>query len=122
MAIPDWPTGVPSIPLLDSHSIDPFLAPIKTEMNQGNIRLRSRPGDDTSIVTQTVPMTKAQYDTLVAWGKSTIGNWTGRFKVKVWLGSSCAVRVCQFEDGAPKPSSFSASRIAVRMSFRVAGS
>mgnify|MGYP001071799688 CR=1 FL=1 len=122
MAIPDWPAGVPSMPLLDSHRIEPFLPPTKTEMNQANIRLRFRPGDDTSIVTQTVAMTKAQYDTLVTWGKSTIGNWTGRFKVKVWFGSSCALRVCQFEDGAPKPSSFSANRIAVRMTLRVAGS
>lgn len=122
MAIPDWPADVPSIPLLDSHSIEPFLPPIKTTMDGGNVRLRSRPGDDTSIVMQTVAMTKAQYDTLVTWGKNTIGNWTGRFRVKVWLGSSCAVRVCQFEDGAPKPSSFSAKRIAVRMTLRVAGS
>lgn len=120
MAVPDWPAGVPFMPLLDSHSIDPMLAPIRTEMEQGNIRLRSRPGDNVAIVQQSVAMTRAQYDALVTWGKGTIGNWTGRFRVNVWLGSSCAIKVCQF-DGAPKPSKFSANRISVAMSLRVYG-
>jgi hypothetical protein len=120
MAVPDWPAGVPSLPLLESHSIDPMLAPIRTEMEQGNMRRRARPGDDVAVVQQSVAMTKAQYDTLVAWGKSTIGNWTGRFKANVWLGSSCATKVCQFES-APKPSAFSARRISVAMSLRVYG-
>lgn len=118
MAIPDWPAGVPSMPLLNSHTIEPFLAPIRTEMEGGNVRLRSRPGDNTAIVQQAVVMTKAQYDSLVGWGKAVIGNWSGRFNVNVWLGSSCATKVCQFES-IPKPSAFSAHRIAVAMSLRV---
>lgn len=121
MALPTWPAGVPSMPLLSSHSIEPYLAPLRTEMDGGNIRQRARPGDDVAIIQQTVVMTPAQYDELVTWGKGTIGKWTGRFTVKVWLGSSCATKTCMFDGGAPRPSSFSARRVAVSMKLRVFG-
>lgn len=121
MAIPNWPNDVPYKSLKDGFSIDPFLSPIKTEMNQGNVRLRSRPGDNTSIVQQSVLMTTSEFDVFVVWGKGTIGNWTGRFTAQVWLGSAYASKTCQFSNGAPKPVEFAPEQVAVQMALRVYG-
>lgn len=121
MAIPDWPSDVPYESFKDGFSNTPFLAPIKTEMNGGNIRLRAQPGDNVAIVQQSVLMSRADYDTLVAWGKGTIGNWTGRFNMQVWLGSAYATKVCQFDGGAPKPVEYSPTDLSVSMQLRVYG-
>ncbi|BEV43914.1 hypothetical protein [Afipia carboxidovorans] len=121
MAVPSWPSGIPYESLKDGFSNSPFLTPIQTEMEQGNVRLRRRPGDNVAIIQQSIPMTRAEYETLVAWGKGTIGNWTGRFSTLVWLGSSYQTKVCQFQDGAPKPLEFSPTHVAVQMTLRVYG-
>jgi len=121
MAVPSWPSGIPYESLKDGFSNSPFLTPIQTEMEQGNVRLRRRPGDNVAIIQQSIPMTRAEYETLVAWGKGTIGNWTGRFSTLVWLGSSYQTKVCQFQDGAPKPLEFSPTHVAAQMTLRVYG-
>jgi len=121
MAVPSWPSGVPYESLKDGFSITPFLQPIRTEMEQGNVRLRRRPGDNVAIIQQSVLMTRAQYDTLASWGKTTIGWWTGRFTVNVWLGSAYSPKVCQFHEGAPKPIEFSPTHVAAQMTLRVYG-
>ncbi len=120
MAVPSWPAGVPSMPMLDTYSNEPFLEPIRTEMEGGNVRLRRRPGDNVAIIQQSVRMTFDQYGALVTWGKETIGGWTGRFSVSVWLGSGCATKVCQFHSGAPRPTK-RGGKIIAQMALRVYG-
>ncbi len=119
MAIPAWPSGVPYVTLKDGFDNKPFLAPIKTEMEGGNVRLRRRPGDNVAIIQQTVVMDRAAYETLKAWGVATIGGWTGRFTMPVWLGSAYVTKVCQFADGAPRPMEYSVADIAAVMQLRV---
>lgn len=121
MAVPSWPSGVPYESLKDGFSNTPFLQPIRTEMEQGNVRLRRRPGDNIAIIQQSVLMTRGEYETLAGWGKSTIGWWTGRFTMNVWLGSSYQSKVCQFHEGAPKPLEFSPTHVAAQMTLRVYG-
>jgi len=64
-------------------------------------------------------MSRDEYETLKTWGKDTIGNWTGRFTMQVWLGSAYVSKVCQFMSGAPKPLEFSPSHIAAQMQIKV---
>ncbi|MEH2508697.1 hypothetical protein V1291_000051 [Nitrobacteraceae bacterium AZCC 1564] len=121
MPLPSWPEDVPFSPQADSvKDIDPMLAPIKTEMEGGNVRLRGRPGDNVGIVPQVIRMTNAQYNTFTAWGKGDVSNWTARFTADVWLGSSFGNKVCQFHEGrAPKPGYVDDDIIDVAMTLRV---
>jgi hypothetical protein len=121
MAVPSWPSGIPYESLKDGFGVTPFLEPVRTEMEQGNVRQRRRPGDNVAIVQQSVPMTKGEYDSLVTWGNDTIGKWTGRFSMQIWLGSSYVSKVCQFSDGAPKPVEMSPTHVSVQMQLRVYG-
>ena len=119
MAVPSWPAGVPHVSLKDGFDNKPFLPPIKTEMESGDMRIRSRPGDNVAVIQQIVPMSRANYETLKTWGKETIGNWSGRFSVPVWLGSSYETKVCQFSEGAPRPTEYAADEIGASMTLRV---
>lgn len=123
MAVPIWPFGVPFEPLRDSVTVTPFgLPPIITEMEQGNVRMRRRPGDSVSIVQQTVRMTRAQVNDFKSWLTDAIGGGTGRFRVEVWNGSAMVSRVCQFHlaQGGIKFSSVPDSDLVdVSMALRV---
>lgn len=119
MALPSWP-AVPSDPQSDSfQSVKRMLDPIKTEMEGGNVRLRSRPGDNVGLVGQTIIMTLAQHDVFQAWVKNTLSNATARFTAPVWLGSSFQTKVCQFSDGAPRSAYYGPQQVAVTMTLRV---
>ena len=65
-------------------------------MEGGNTRQRPRPGDNVGTITQKVRMSLADYDTFVAWVKTTLNNGTARFNADVWLGTALANKVCQF--------------------------
>jgi hypothetical protein len=41
-------------------------------------------------------MHPADYDTFVAWVKTTLNNGTARFTMNVWLGTALVNKVCQF--------------------------
>lgn len=49
MAIPTWPADLPYAPLRDPWQGAPVLAPLATDMEGGNTRNRSRPGDDVAV-------------------------------------------------------------------------
>ena len=59
-----------------------LLAPIATEMEGGNIRLRSRSGDNVGTLTQTIVMKASDFDTFVAWVRDTLGNGTASFTLQ----------------------------------------
>jgi hypothetical protein len=95
MALPAWP--IPnSLILQDGYSLQRTLDPITTDMEGGNTRERPRPGDNVGTITQTVRMSPADYDTFVAWMKTTLSNGTARFTSDVWLGTALVNKVCQF--------------------------
>lgn len=121
MALPTWPAGVPIIPRLDEFQpIQRLLPPIATEMEGGNVRLRSRPGDNVGTLPLRVRMTIAQFTAFTNWWKATISNGTARFTAHVFLGSACAHKVCQFtRDGLPQDQFVDADVIDVSMTLRV---
>src|SRR5258705_3386230 len=95
MSVPAWP--IPNaIILQNGFKLQRMLDPISTDMEGGNTRERPRPGDNVGSITQTVRMYPADYDTFVAWGKTTLNNGTARFTMNVWLVTSLVNNVCRF--------------------------
>jgi hypothetical protein len=120
MSIPAWPADIPYAPDLNSISpIKRMLDPIATDMEGGNTRLRSRPGDNVGTISQTVVMKAAQFDAFVAWVKDGLGNGTSRFTVPVRLGAAFETKVCQFSGGAPTYRPVGTKAFAVSMTLRV---
>jgi hypothetical protein len=95
MALPAWPIANTVI-LRNGYSLQRMLDSISTDMEGGNTRERPRPGDNVATIRQTVRIYPADYDTLVAWVKTTLNNGTARFTMDVWLGTALANKVCQF--------------------------
>src|SRR5262245_34210184 len=102
MAYPTWPVGVPYKPLLDSWTKpDMYQDPRVTDMEGGNKRMLTRPGDDVQRISFIILMTKAQFATFEDWVLDDLGRGTSRFSMQVWNGSAMVNRVVQF---AAKPS------------------
>lgn len=117
MPLPIWP--VSHIPDLNSISgIKRMLDPIATEMEGGNTRLRTRPGDNVATLSQTINLTAAEHAIFVAWVKDTLGNGTARFSMSVRLGTACETKVCQFS-GQPTYRPIGTQVVAVTMTLRV---
>lgn len=120
MTIPAWPDAVPYAPDLNSISpIKRMLDPIATEMEGGNVRLRSRPGDNVGTISQTIVMKTSAFDVFVARVKDDLGNGTSRFTAPVRLGAAFETKVCQFSGGAPTFRPVGARAVAVSMTLRV---
>ena len=120
MAVPSWPAGVPYVP--DLNSIQPIkraLDPIRTEMDGGNVRLRRRPGDNVGVLSQTVRMSAAQYDSLLSWLSEQAGGATARFTMPVRLVQRFETKVCQFNNGAPTARPAGTDKVDVAMQLRV---
>src|SRR4051794_22834590 len=101
MPLPSWP-AVPYDPQEEGFQpIKRILDPIKTDMEGGNTRLRSRPGDNVATVGQTIVMTDAEYEIFVEWVKTTLSRGTARFTAPIWLHSGFVTKTCQFSNGAP---------------------
>lgn len=98
MPLPAWPAA-PYEPLANSWRRDPLLPPIRTEMEGGNVRQRRRPGDNVSIISQTIRMTDEEFVALESWVSGSIGGGVARFSMHVWLGASYQSKTVQFEGG-----------------------
>lgn len=119
MTVPSWPADVPYAPDLSSvQPLSRLLDPIKTEMEGGNVRLRSRPGDNVGQISYPIPMSTTAIGTLNDWIKTTIGNGTGRFSMPVWLDNAFVTKVCQFSS-VPKSQRLGNGRLAMSVSLRV---
>ncbi|MGJ5163157.1 hypothetical protein [Bradyrhizobium sp. HKCCYLR1051] len=123
MTLPTWPIAT-YMPIQDGFApIQRMREPISTDMEGGNTRQRSRPGDNVGTLTQTLWITNAEHDTLVAWIKDTLGNGTGRFTMNVWLGTGYVSKTCQFVKGGAgvRYAWLSTTEVAVTMTLRVYG-
>jgi len=69
----------------------------------------------------TVQMSFAEYDTFVAWVKTTLNNGTARFTANVWLGTSYVNKACMFiKPGTMLTGAYiSVDKVAVPMTLRV---
>ncbi len=90
-------TGLPYSPLVDTwQEVDAYLDPVETDMDGGNKRLRSKPGDDVQHITFDILYTKAQLTTLKTFIKTTLGLGTARFTMTVWTGATHELKTVQF--------------------------
>jgi hypothetical protein len=120
MPLPAWPSTVPFKPRRTEWSMpQPFLPPLATEMDGGNTRLRSRPGDNVAIVQQIIRMSVSEFNTFDAFVRGTLNNGTSRFTGNVWLGSAYANKTLQFAE-PPQPQA-AGQKIPVAMKIRVYG-
>lgn len=108
MAIPAYSTlGISDKALVDTWSKSkPYLDPVATEMEGGNKRLRSLPGDEAFIIQFDILLTNAEFVTFENYVKVTLGNGCARFDMRVYDGQSYAVRTVQFEQSysvVPQP-------------------
>ena len=96
MTLPTWPVSTYA-PQQDSFKpIQRSLDPISTDMEGGNTRERPRPGDNVGSLTQTIWLSMADHDTVVAWIKGTLNLGTARFTMMIWMGSSFQSMTVQF--------------------------
>lgn len=118
MAYPTWPSGVPYHALVDSwQQPDMYQDPRVTDMEGGNKRLMTRPGDDIYRITFNIIMTKAQLTTLKTWILTDLGRGTSRFSMTIWNGSAEVTAIVQF---ASKPSpSTNEPKVIVGMDLHV---
>lgn len=94
-------TGLPTSALVDSWSNpDMYLDPLETDMEGGNKRLRSRPGDNVQRLQFEILFTYAQLATFKTFVLTTLGNGTSRFDMSVWTGAAYETKTVQF---ASKP-------------------
>lgn len=119
MPIEAWPDEVPYAPDLNSISgVKRFLDPLKTDMEGGNTRRRSRPGDNIATISQTIVMTAASCATFIEWVKTNLNNGTARFTTRVRLAATFESKVCQFSAG-PTYQPIGSRAVAVVMTLLV---
>jgi len=99
MTIPTYTTlGITHSVITDSWSEpQPYLEPIATDMDGGNKRLRTRPGDKVAIRQFDILFTNAEFATFQTYVKTTLGNGCARFVMPVWNGASYDTLTVQFE-------------------------
>ncbi len=97
MAYPEWPATVNRVPLLDSWSKpDPYMDPRVTDMEGGNKRMLTRPGDDVFRITFNLLMTREVFALFEDFVLTDLGRGTSRFVTEIWNGSSMVEAVVQF--------------------------
>lgn len=123
MALPVWPVTVPNKPDRGWQMPKPWIAPVASEMNGGNQRLRSQPGGNVAVVTYPLGMlTAEQFNTLDTFFREDLSNGASRFKMQVWLGSSFETKTVQFEGGEPPTyADAGGAFVKVTMKLRVYG-
>jgi hypothetical protein len=96
LPLPTWPGDVPYLQRRQDWKVSqPFIGPIETEMEGGNLRQRSRPGSNVATVQWRRRMTVAQYASFDAFVRATLSNGTSRFTMPVWLGTSYVTQTVQ---------------------------
>ena len=121
-----WPETIPDTPLASSVQITPYgVNPIITEMEGGNTRIRRRPGDNVTLLRQTIRMTAAQLAAFNDFYANVTVGGSKRFRANVWSGSTMENRVCLFNLSAGGPQYTAVSGLPdytdVAMSLRVWG-
>ena len=87
MTLPAWPS-VDDTPLVDGWSWEPYIPPLRTDMDGGNTVARSKPGSNVARTTHTYQFSSADFATLDAWWKTTLTYGASRFTGRVWNGSA----------------------------------
>lgn len=107
MTLPVWPETVPHAPLTSSAQFVSHQAPLKTEMNSGDVRMRKRFTKRISPVQFTIKMTSAQVETLRTFVYDDLSEGSSKFTMPVFGPAGCADKTAQLADGT-----FNASKTA----------
>ena len=120
MALPAWPSTIPYQSLRQQWGGTPTRAPLATEMERGNTRMRSRPGDDVGTYTWGGILTAAQLATFETFFEATLSNGAGRFTMPVSrYGVTYATRVVQIVAGSLKLAAAGGPNTLVTFSLQV---
>jgi hypothetical protein len=97
MALPNYSDlNIPDSPQVDSwENPEPYLDPLTSDMEGGNKRLRTRPGDETSRISYSILFTKAQYAIFKNFNLVTLNRGTSRYTKRVWNGSAMVTKTVQ---------------------------
>lgn len=99
MAYASWPATVPHECEAAAFTRRPYREMIATDMEGGNTRVRSRPGDNVETVTWARRFTADQLAAWKAFLADTIARGTARFLMPIWTGAAYEVRVVQIVGG-----------------------
>lgn len=119
MSYPVWPAGLPHQSAAADWQVQPFRAPLQTEMEAGNVRARRRPGDGVATMRWSRYFKDAEmasFETFVV----TTYNLTQRWVMPVSVnGRTYENRVVQMVDGPPTYASAAPGIIRVSMTLLV---
>lgn len=98
MSIPAYSTlGISHSALIESWSEpQPFVPPQSADMEGGNTRLRSLPGDNVAQRQFDILFPLADFATFETYVKTTLGNGSARFVMSVWNGTAYETKTVQF--------------------------
>lgn len=91
MTAPVWPVTVPYHSEPGRWGLTPVRAPLKTEMEGGNIRIRRRPGDNLKVKRWGRMLTTAEFEAFTTFIEETIYGGTARFTMPVSLNGATYV-------------------------------
>lgn len=100
MTLPVWPATVPVEARTGWQMSEMYLAPISTEMDGGNQRLRRRPGDNVAIINYPLrPLSLTEWVAFDAFIRTTLSGGTSRFTMPLTIGGSTASKTVQLDGG-----------------------
>jgi len=100
MTLPVWPGTVPATARDGWQMPSMYVAPIATEMEGGNQRLRSRPGSNVAIVEYPlVPLTLAEWGYFDTFIRTTLGNGASRFTMSLIIAGVATSKTVQLNEG-----------------------
>jgi len=122
MALPVWPVGVPSEANSGWTMPSMFIQPVSTQMEGGNQRLRSMPGNNVATIDYPLkPMTNTEYDLFDTFMRTTLNNGTSRWTMPIVIGTSTVTKTVQLEQGKAPSVSRQGAYMFVTLPLRVYG-
>lgn len=119
MAIPSWPTDIPSCPLLDSVQVQQTAeAPIRTEMNAGTTRARRKFSLRVARVSFPIVMKNDEVVNFRLFHERTLGDGAARFTIPILFAGARVIRTAQFAE-QPSYEPAGSGRTKVNISLRV---
>lgn len=122
MALPVWPAAVPSRAREGWQMPEMFRAPLATEMNGGNQRLRSQPGSNVALINYPlVPLDDEEWTVLDTFFRVDLKNGSSRWTMPLYIGTGTVTRVVQLEGGRSPAPSRSSGYFHLMLPLRVYG-
>jgi hypothetical protein len=122
MALPVWPSTVSSEANSGWAMPSMFLQPVSTQMEGGNQRLRSMPGNNVAVIDYPLkPMTNAEYDIFDAFMRTTLNNGASRWTMPIVIGTSTVTKTVQLNEGKPPSVLRQGAYMFVTLPLRVYG-